>query len=69
MGDSFDYAISCDTYHITVVVRCCYIIEFGLCSNSVCCGIRDTPDISPAHEVFDALSTTIYVFFKATDVL
>lgn len=54
MGNSFDYAISCDTYHITVVARCCYIIEFGLCSNSVCCAITDTPDISPACEVFDA---------------
>lgn len=52
MGDSFDSAISCATYHITVVVRCCDIIEFGLCSNSVCCGIADTTDISPAGEVF-----------------
>lgn len=54
MGDSFDCAIPCDMYHITVVIRCCYIIEFGLCSNSVCCAIKDNPDISPAGEVFDA---------------
>lgn len=54
MRDSFDYAISCDTYHITVVLRWCYIIEFGLCSNSICCAIADTPDISPAGEIFDA---------------
>lgn len=67
IGDSFDYAISCDTYHITVVVRCCYIIEFGLCSNSVCYDITDTL-IFPQHVRFLMLpSTTIYVLLKATD--
>lgn len=53
MGDNFDYAVLCDTCYITVVWRCSYIIEFGLCGNPVWCGIIDTPDISPAGEVFD----------------